>query len=244
MISLFGWKCCRGILPTKISLAWKLPYTDPQCSICHDVDESIMYAQFKCSWVVNVWKDRKLPIVGEIHISSNFVNFLDLVREKQTKEDIQFMWIVAWRVWFGRNAIIFRGAEIHHTGIISFCHVYLLEMDKVRTIETPNAQSELSNGAHVPSLLSKSTVMDHCLKEREGDAGIVVRDMQGTVVMAASTKFQQIIDPPTTEVLSIMQAMKLALGNGWRRIVVESDAEAVLTEIRAKNPCLTLYMGM
>ncbi|GAV76547.1 RVT_3 domain-containing protein, partial [Cephalotus follicularis] len=77
--------------------------------------------------------------------------------------------------------------------------------------------------------------------DRHEGEGMVARDAQGWVTMATSINFQYIMDPPTMEALAILQAVKLASGNGWSRIVIEVYAEVVIFEIRNETLCLTSY---
>ncbi|GAV73669.1 RVT_3 domain-containing protein [Cephalotus follicularis] len=116
-----------------------------------------------------------------------------------------------------------------------------MELDNSSKIDPPSTLLVPSRRCPPPHRALMINCDGALFESREGRASMVVKDVQGTVVMAASTKFQYTNDPPTIEVLSILQAMKLASRNGWRRIVVESDAEAVVTYIRTEIPCLTLY---
>ncbi|GAV89685.1 RVT_3 domain-containing protein, partial [Cephalotus follicularis] len=84
---------------------------------------------------------------------------------------------------------------------------------------------------------------DAAVSENRNDvgAGMVVRDVQGNVLLAAAMTVEHIRDPRSIEAMAILHALKVSLEKGWRKIIVESDAENVLNEINAYQPSLSLY---
>ncbi|GAV69995.1 zf-RVT domain-containing protein [Cephalotus follicularis] len=93
-IRLFGWKCCRNILPTNLSLAKRMPQKDPMCRICQGEEESIMHALFHYHWASKVWDDSNLSIMDELAKSKNLGTLFSTISVK-LREEVRLLWVVA-----------------------------------------------------------------------------------------------------------------------------------------------------
>ncbi|GAV78998.1 RVT_3 domain-containing protein, partial [Cephalotus follicularis] len=95
----------------------------------------------------------------------------------------------------------------------------------------------------LPSRQTLKVNCDGAVSENNNDRGacMVVRDMQGTVLLVATRTVEHIRDPPSIEAVAILHALKVSLEKGWRKIIIESDDENVLNEINASQPSLSLY---
>ncbi|GAV81730.1 RVT_3 domain-containing protein/zf-RVT domain-containing protein [Cephalotus follicularis] len=239
---MFAWRCYKDTLPTNKCLAIRIPHIHPICAICSREDETIMHALFHSSWASKVWDASKLPIANELSLVNNMVNLLELLRFKLTVDKIRLLWVIAWRIWYGGNAFIFRGEDVYYQGIVPYCGSYIREVDGSCSGETLTSQA-IPNVWHPPLSHTIKLNYDGAYSECEGlgGAGVVVRNVRGLVLVAASWFYPYAMDPYSTEALAILLGMELAVRQGWKSIVIESDAETVINEILSNSPSLSSY---
>ncbi|GAV71250.1 RVT_3 domain-containing protein, partial [Cephalotus follicularis] len=235
-------RCYRNILTTNKCLVARIPHNNPTCAICNGEDETIMHSLFHYSCAFKVWEASRLPISNGLSLVDNMVNLLEILRVKLTVDEIRLLWVIAWRIWYGGNSIIFRGKEVYYQGIVPYCCSCIKELDVSCNDETSMSQA-IPNVWHPPPPHTVKLNGDGAYNESEGlgGAGVVVRNVQGLVLVAASWFYPFVTDPLSTEALAILYAMELAVREGWKRIMVQSDAEVVINEILSSSPRLSSY---
>ena len=70
--------------------------------------------------------------------------------------------------------------------------------------------------------------------------GIVARDRNGMVVGTLQSCVKDIIDPASIESLAAVKALTFAKDMGFRQIILESDALAVINKINHASPDLSM----
>ena len=54
-VRMFAWRACLDILPTKVNLACKKIWVDPECTTCTQQDETICHVLWQCRLARNTW---------------------------------------------------------------------------------------------------------------------------------------------------------------------------------------------
>ena len=71
--------------------------------------------------------------------------------------------------------------------------------------------------------------------------GIIAMDHEGKILAAQSVTHKYIMDPATAEATAAWKAVELGYELGWRHIILEGDALAVINMLNSKDRWMKSY---
>lgn len=119
---MFIWKCLKGILPVRSSLAIRLPQISPTCPICEYEEEITAHLFCHCSIVSSAWEQSEIPLslVG-ISVDQTFNDWLlDWLILLQEDMDRLFLFIsLLWTIWKQRNQLVFSNEAFNSNEVVA-----------------------------------------------------------------------------------------------------------------------------
>lgn len=114
-VKVFAWKCFNGAVATNSALAARKISTDPICSLCGKVEESICHLLFQCERASKVWilsPFRLRP--EELHDCKYMSDWWACIQERITQARLPASSLglgltYCWWIWRMRNEAVFNG---------------------------------------------------------------------------------------------------------------------------------------
>ncbi|KAK8580342.1 hypothetical protein V6N13_143452 [Hibiscus sabdariffa] len=136
-------------------------------------------------------------------------------------------------IWGHRNKVVHEQAGFDLPSFIIFIKSYLHDMDSVRLMASSPA-IPMSERWSPPStgLVKVNFDVSFDSSTSSSFSGIIIRDNEGEVLTAGCFSHSHVLDPFAAEALACHQALMLAHGLSFRRIVVEGDSLSVIKKVQ------------
>ncbi|XP_074308855.1 uncharacterized protein LOC141643553 [Silene latifolia] len=260
-VKIFMWQLCHDALPTRHNIGRRLALRDEDCPFCSCNMETCLHVFWGCGWVSGVWEGVGLEEKVDIRAERVREWVEGVFREGDEKERKVFM-LSCWAIWESRNAAIFEGKGRHCELVIRRVQEMLREMDEAegsrrreegeggrrgagwnrRTWEGVdiggNGREEtVDRGVWrgpVEGVVKINT--DAGVAEGMGTGlGVVARNSDGELLWAAVLQNRMVGEAKNAEAEAILFGMKEAWSRGHMRIMMESDCQSVIKELREKK---------
>jgi len=203
-IKIFMWRSFNNILPTKQNLLKKRIVDDGRCPWCLDEIETISHALWYCTAAQDVWSVGQSPLQKCAFIDFTFMEIFMECCSRFEVEQMAIFTVLARRIWFRRNAMLFEGKSEHPkqiyrevvTAAADFIDNNSGEESAVEPVR--HEVSIVGSWTHPPSGIVKIN-FDAAVDQQKGMVGIgvVARDSVGFLLGAKRFSIHIFTDPHT-----------------------------------------------
>ncbi|KAL4367152.1 hypothetical protein GQ457_05G012660 [Hibiscus cannabinus] len=234
-IRSFIWKLCYNAVATKENLHSRFHLSDGKCPRCHDSVESVEHVLFFCPHAQAVWKASDFNYCPSLEGFPCFAKWwLHLFYSFMTVDHchLSLVAFVCWFLWKSRNALVFQGScdnpiEIWHLAARSDA-----EFKDVNSIPSRPLPNFLVSPWQSPPADFIKVNCDASFDHRTKKAGLaaIFRNSNGEVV-GGSTMLVSSFSVVTAEALACRLGVVAAFRQGWKKIILESDNEGVISRL-------------
>ena len=96
----FVWQAATNVLPTAVNLISKMVNLISTCTVCHAFDEIVLHYLLEYCFAKSCWFSSPVGFVG--HCSS-FLEWLDHIFTRCSKEECHVAMMICWRIWVNYN---------------------------------------------------------------------------------------------------------------------------------------------
>lgn len=233
-VKLFAWRACKEILPTKVNLLSKRVEVDGACSFCqHSLEDSAHALNF-CPSIHDHWM-RKFP---NFQLLIPFYSFMTTARrvflEKSIEEFADFIHM-AWGFWYRRNKMIHELVNLPPVQVMNF----LLSKKRVQSdgLQAHGLSKRMIYRWYPPPSNWVKLNCDGALFFDQNKIGIgaILRDAQGSVIMALSKGEEEFLEPEIVEAMAVLRGLQICLNIGFKNLVIESDCKNLVDEVNSEE---------
>ncbi|CAN1279426.1 Putative ribonuclease H protein At1g65750, partial [Linum perenne] len=230
-LKFFLWRMLHRIIPTNDCLIDRNMEVHPSCAVCHLADESLEHLLFECPISMAFYRMARLTPLP--FINTHFMIYWRF--NIQNQSNLAPVWILAWwRVWKGRNHVIFNHAQYSIDSLFRQFASHLCELPLFCQPSLPNhPPSSLApvprQPCWIPPRLQRLKInLDGAVQAPFGSStGWVLRAPTGMVLHVVGTPYLGITDPFILELLACRDAVSWCVSSGLFQVDFESDAEMV-----------------
>lgn len=189
----------------------------------------------ECSWAREVWRnfyhDSGLVVS---HLS--FREWFGSILEQGNQETLELFSVIAWQIWGARNELIFEKIATPPDLCYKKAVDHLLKYRKANYKIPANRPSRLNAKWEPPSVGHIKINVDAAINEKEDrfGMGLVVRDVSGSVLMAASKTKWPFISVERAELDAFQWAVEYVKAHNWSHVVLEGDAQNIIHALQRK----------
>ncbi|GAU48804.1 hypothetical protein TSUD_406370 [Trifolium subterraneum] len=199
----FLWRLARDILPTRGRLKRKGLSLDTICLLCFEAEENRDHLFMRCRLVQQTWFCSSLGL----HIPSQR-SLQDWLVEWLSNKNIlasQLFGITLWKIWQGRNLLVFQNTPFDPRFIASAAADFTFEFNGAENSEivvVPTSHS-IDPWCPPPPGMSKLNVDAGCFNDGFMGCGMVIRDNLGSVLFAATMLEKRQVSSTLAEALAL-----------------------------------------
>lgn len=110
------WRASINCLPTKDQVRLKRVQVNAFCPICNDHYETVLRSLVLCPFAVSTWaKISEQLVVGDF---ATFTDWLQLIFEQQSKDNVLLVVMVCWMLWKNKNDLIWNQHSLESVEVI------------------------------------------------------------------------------------------------------------------------------
>jgi hypothetical protein len=180
------WRLARDILRTRGRLQRKGLAIDTTRPLCFEAEENREHMFMRCRLAQQTWFSSSLGLHVPLQMSLK-----DWLAEWLSKKNLlasQLFGTTLWKIWQGRNNLVFQNSPFDPRQIASVAAEFVMEFNCAIGLEiaaTPTS-STADPWCLPPTGMSKLNVDAGCFNDGFMGCGMVIRDYRGTVTFAAT----------------------------------------------------------
>jgi hypothetical protein len=228
-IKNFIWRLARDILPTRGRLQRKGLAIDTTRPLCFEAEENREHMFMRCRLAQQTWFSSSLGLHVPLQMSLK-----DWLAEWLSKKNLlasQLFGTTLWKIWQGRNNLVFQNSPFDPRQIASAAADFVMEFNCAIGLEiaaTPTS-STADPWCLPPTGMSKLNVDAGCFNDGFMGCGMVIRDCRGTVTFAATKLERRQGSSTLAEALALRWCLQWILTtNKDGYFIVETDSEVVV----------------
>lgn len=234
-MKIFFLRALKDILPTESNLAKRKILNHVYCQCRHAGVEDVYHSLVDCKFARKVWKLK--PCFSWFASSDNlpFSCFAQKAAEILLKEEYVLFVGVAWSIWKSQNKALYENSREDCHQVLNRA-IILLESIKAglpgQTIAPQPAPPQPAIW-HPPDPPRYKLNTDAALDKEGGVTGLgcIIRNHQGAVMAAVTSKKPYFGDVEIAEALAILEGLKLAAEVALSPHLIESDSKNVVNFI-------------
>jgi hypothetical protein len=249
------WRILHNSLPVRTELNKKGVRCSILCPRCNSKTESITHIFMQCPKVARIWFGSSLTIKFPDQPNPNFIDWLYEFIIYNDESALISIASILYNIWHARNIKVYEDKDLLEEDIILRAdrniHEFLLATkpdDASASPETlrPNLRvaSTRDSSWKKPKLGFLKANSDANLKII-GSSGLggIIRNEEGLVMVSATWKSLGSNDPLLAEGYALFKTIRLAKDCGSRRMVSESDSEALIRMVKDETQSNRSYLG-
>jgi hypothetical protein len=245
-IRIFWWRVLHNYLPSKQELKRRHILRENFCEVCGGGRRIIFHIAIDCLVAKQFWRvvknitGVKLPVFLEVTWAK------DLLADDHFTDSVKTMVICgAWSLWSGRNARRFGRDCWNPYAVVS--HVAKMLEDLV-CLKLPGPQASLRCRVKWKAPLEgwvKINSDDAFVAEMgKGAEGVVMRNSQGEVLVAAAQLYEHIPDALTSGALAARDGVVLAQMLSMEKVILEVDNSVLVALLRSEEGRRSAIAGL
>ncbi|KAK3192992.1 hypothetical protein Dsin_024302 [Dipteronia sinensis] len=238
-IKIFVWKACHDWIPTMVNIACRGVQTDGLCGACKNSNETTLHSLWECNKLKHIrgeWWHGRNPL------RSNHSNFFDLVCDISclvSSEEMEFFYVLVWRIWFCRNSKI-HGCQIYKVeDVVHWSEGFIAYFrSKEKRIRRGDVRSNVVITCWKPPEFGDYKANCDAVVERRGNCvgiGTVIRDSTGAVLAYCSQIMEANFSIKVAKLVAIRKCLIFCVDCGLTPCVIESDEATVVKWINDED---------
>ncbi|KAL5566188.1 hypothetical protein UlMin_029352 [Ulmus minor] len=228
-IRIFLWKAYHNWIPSLANLAKHGVPTQIRCPICNETDDTTLHALWGCKILEPLKVLCDSFIRFKLPSQCDLKEFLLIANDRLSLENMEFLCVLLWRIWFRRNKWIHEQMWLDDESCFSWARQHLADF------QDANFQKEVlpKQGASKPwqapifGWVKVNSDAAWCSKQKKFGMGAIIRDFTGKVLGSVATPILASVSVAVAEAWAIERGAALAKQLGFPAVVLESDCLAV-----------------
>ncbi|XP_042942878.1 uncharacterized protein LOC122277061 [Carya illinoinensis] len=241
------WKVGNDLLATKWNIFKRKILDDPLCPICQIDTETVMHLLWQCPAANAVWTEMTTPIQKWNVAEDDFLSMWGRMKGKLTEPDLEMIAATMRMLWLRRNELVFDKKFRSPRSVIRDSKESLQEYQAANQMlkRGNNLAMAVRQGQHweVPREDFVKTNWDAAvdLKNKKVGIGIIIRDENGDVLVAACGRRKYLHHPATAESLALRRAAEIYTELNYTKVILEGDAKGVIEAVNREAEDLSVY---
>jgi hypothetical protein len=211
----FWWRVIKGFVPSKVVLCSRHIERIGFCEACGQ-EENVRHAIFECTCAKLFWQEIKNTTsikVPALHPQTWAMDMVEGIKVQQAEACV--ILCGAWAVWTERNA------RTHGESSRS-----LIQSVKQWSTVTPKEKRKWEPPDQSYLKINVDATFD--VDTHQGGTGLGVGDHESKLMRAQAIWYEHGLSAMTMESLAIRDGVQLALDLGYRKVIVETDAQSLV----------------
>ncbi|XP_021800524.1 uncharacterized protein LOC110744812 [Prunus avium] len=257
---MFIWRCCRNVLAVRENLRRRRVDVEADCPLCGDNGETEVHLFFRCEiarlfWFATPLQLDVLGVDGEDFLSCWECLLQKFAQVDQIDEILQIVAFGLWRIWKGRNAVVFERQTLDPIDLVRCLRMQTNEYRGAHSA-TMVLRSELVRPPDVTCPPRRTwqkplpgSVKANCdgawvAQTKRGGVGWVIRSEWGELLRAGGRRIAWCGTALVAEAEAIRDMLGICLHNGFLSVEVESDSQEIIRMIRGDSLSATEIEGI
>lgn len=239
----FVWRAATNVLPTAVNLISKRVNIPPTCAVCLASDETILHSLVECNVAKACWISSSVGFVGHCY---SFLEWLDHIFTRCSKEECHVAMMICWRVWINRNDKVWNNKTGSVNQVLNSAGqlLYQWQAAKKQQFYADTDVHKLVHGAicwERPKFGWVKRNVDAAIFSSQGNIGFgcVLRNSEGVFLTARCAGMAGNFGAREAEALGIREALSWLKGLQFPCVIVETDClqvfQALVEEFSGPN---------
>ncbi|KAE8681243.1 hypothetical protein F3Y22_tig00111332pilonHSYRG00015 [Hibiscus syriacus] len=173
-------------------------------------------------------------------IGSSPLSWLIFAHSKLINEGFDLFLALLWNIWNRRNDMVHNGEMQTDRNVVVSSSNLIEEFRKVKKVDAIDRDEvgfSRFRGWIKPGQDEIKVNVDgaFCKENRKAAIGVVARDSHGMVIAGLAKKINPPSSAESAEVAAFTEGIKLAIENGWNRVIIEGDAISIVNRLANKR---------
>ncbi|KAL5567268.1 hypothetical protein UlMin_030432 [Ulmus minor] len=211
-IRIFLWKAFHNWIPSSVNLVKHGVPSQNKCSICNEADDTTLHALWGC----NALDPLKVMCDSLIHFKLSaqctFKEFLLSANDALSSEDLEFLCILLWRIWFRRNKWIHEKVWLDDESSFSWARQHLADFVGANCRKRDALKQAAASPWQAPEIgvVKINSDAAWCSKKKKFGLGAVIRDYTGNVLGSVATPIPSLVSVAVAESWALERGVLLA----------------------------------
>ncbi|KAL5579315.1 hypothetical protein UlMin_011757 [Ulmus minor] len=228
-IRVFLWKAYHNWIPTYVNLAKHGVPTQKRCLICNETDDTTLHALWGCKALKSLKVMRDSFIQFKLPMQCDLKEFLLSANDCLPLENLEFLCILLWRIWFRRNKLIHEQIWLDENSCYSWAKQHLADFLEANHRKEDPSKKGVATPWKAPSVgvVKVNSDAAWCSKQKKFGLGSVIRNHTGKVLGSVATPISSSVSVAVAESWALERGASLAKQLGFSAVILESDCLGV-----------------
>jgi hypothetical protein len=239
------WRVAHNSLAFKLNISRKSIRLDTKCPVCFRFDEDGAHCFLKCKAVRQCWRELGIETFRvQLLLSTTAEEFVMEVLKLRTDICIRVI-VLLWRWWDVRNKMnageLMPSCQETVWSVMSMVQDILKNDPKAIDSPAPKIQRWLPPPV---DYLKINVDGAYKMESKNGAWGFIVRDHEGSTVLAGAGNLGPVHDALIAETLACKQALEAAVHFGISQVLIETDSSQLMEAITSSSSDLAIGGGL
>ncbi|KAL5544814.1 hypothetical protein UlMin_008598 [Ulmus minor] len=228
-IRVFIWKTFHNWIPSSVNLAIHGVPSQKQCSICNEADDSTLHALWGCK-VLDSLKEMCASFIHfKLPPQCDMKEFLLSANDGLSLENLEFLCILLWRIWYRRNKWIHERIWLDDESCYSWARLYHADFLEANCRKGDPSKKVVASPWQAPevSFVKVNSDAAWCSNKKKFGLGSVIRDYSGKVLGSIATPISSSVSVAVAKSWALEKGASLAKQMGFSAVILESDCLGV-----------------
>ncbi|KAL5563132.1 hypothetical protein UlMin_032879 [Ulmus minor] len=234
---MFLWKAFHNWIPSSVNLAKHGVPTHARCLICNETDDTTLHALWGCKIMgpLKVMCDSFISF--KLPPQCDFKEFLLTANDYLSLENLEFLFVLLWRIWFRRNKWIHERTWLDDDSCYSWARQHLDDFLDANLRKEALPKKRINTPWQAPPLgwVKINSDAAWCSTKKKFGLGTTIRDSTGKVLASTVTPIYSSVSVAVAESWALERGASLAQQLGFAAIILESDCLAVTKALDLKS---------
>ncbi|KAL5543171.1 hypothetical protein UlMin_010881 [Ulmus minor] len=236
-VKIFIWKAFHNWIPTSVNLAKHGMPTQTRCLLCNEADDTSLHALWGCK-ALNSLKVMCDPLLQfKLPPQCDLKEFLLSANDALSSENLEFLCILLWRIWFRRNKWIHEKIWLDDDSCYSWARQHLADFLEANCRKEDSLKKGLAIPWQAPEVRMVKVNSDAawCCKQKKFGLGAVIRDHTGKVLASVATLISSSVSVAVAESWALERGTSLAKQLGFSAVILESNCLGVTKALETRS---------
>ncbi|KAL5555479.1 hypothetical protein UlMin_037715 [Ulmus minor] len=167
----------------------------------------------------------------------NFKEFLLSANDALSSENLEFLCILLWRIWFRRNKWIHEKIWLDDESCFSWARQHLTDFVEANCRKGDSLKKATVSSWQAPEIgvVKVNSDAAWCSNLKQFGLGSVIRDYTGKVLGSVATPIHSLVSVAVAESWALEKGISLAKHLGYSTVILESDCLGVIKALESST---------
>ncbi|KAL5543298.1 hypothetical protein UlMin_011008 [Ulmus minor] len=236
-IRIFIWKAFYNWIPSSVNLANHGVPTQKRCLICNEADDTTLHALWGCKALDSL----KVLCDSFIHFKlppqCDLKEFLLSANDDLSVENLEFLCILLWRIWFRRNKWVHERTWLDDDSCYSWARLHHADFLEANCRKGDPSKKVVASPWQAPivGFVKVNTDAAWCGNQKKFGLGSVIRDHTGKVLGSVAIPVASSVSVAVAESWALEKGASLAKQMGFSAVILESDCLGVTKALESRT---------